>query len=363
MKRARPQRYLFLVVLAVSLVFIFNSLIADEARLIRIRKGDTVSYLSFKTYGMYDPRMLELLQQENPQVKDLNLILAGQQFRFPSPEVMKNWLKERIPPSKEPPPALIPKEPRPPKERPAKEEPIAETKVRANKGVITFLEGQVQVKKGKESNWSSARPNMVLAEKDQIKVAAKSRAELILDNQTVMRLSDNTLLTINQIEEDQSAQKETTNMELSLGRLWTKTAKLFNPASRFDVRTPTAIAGVQGTTYQVMVTEKKATKIQVFQGAVNVYNPFPKTEPPPPGRAPRIGQPQEVAGPSEVAGPTPVSREEWTQIVLRQFQQITVTDQDISRPTSFDVQKERQSEWIRWNEERDVDFQPAERPR
>ena len=152
-------------------------------------------------------------------------------------------------------------------------------------------------------------------------------------------------------------------MDLSLGKLWIRVAKLFSPASRYDVKTPTVIAGVQGTTYQILVTEDELTTIQVFQGAVNIYNPFPKGESAVPGKPAAVEKPREVAGPREVPGPAAVSREEWTQIVLHQFQQVTVKGREIPQPTSFDVQKERQTEWIRWNEERDADFRPLARQR
>ena len=236
-------------------------------------------------------------------------------------------------------------------------------RVRANKGVITLLEGQAQVKKAGETEWSSARPNMILSENDQVRVLAKSRAELILDNQTVMRLSENTQLAIQELEEEAATQKETARVQLSLGKLWTRTAKLFNPLSRYDVTTPTAIAGVTGTVYQVRVADDRSTSIQVFQGAVNVYNPFPPARRSPPGQRTQLDPPQEVQGPGEIPGPTAISREEWTKIILRQLQQIIVTEGEIPRPISFDVQKERQDEWVRWNEERDADFRPPPRPR
>ena len=147
-------------------------------------------------------------------------------------------------------------------------------------------------------------------------------------------------------------------MEISLGKLWVRVSKLFNPASRYDVKTPTVIAGVQGTTYQVQVIGDRSTTIQVFEGAVNVYNPFPAGGPAAGEKPAQVGKPSEVAGPREVPGPTAVSREEWTEIVLHQYQQITVARGEIPHPTSFDPQKERQSDWVRWNEERDADFRP-----
>ncbi len=362
MRNSLPLRYLLLGLLTLPLLF--NPLNADETQLVRIRRGDTISYLSFKIYGMYDLRIAEFLRQENPQLKDIDLIYPGQQIRFPKPAAMQKWLKKKPSQPGEPSYPQTSRETLPGKGEPSKEESLPGMQVRANKGVVTYLDGQVQLKKSGDPHWSTARPNHILCEKDQLKVLAQSRAELILDNQSVMRLSENTLLTLRKLEEETTSQKETIRMDLSLGKLWARAARLFNPRSRLEVRTPTAIAGVQGTTYQVSVIDERSTTIQVFEGAVNVYNPFPATRVPPATGWPiPLREPQEVRGPQEVPGPTAVSREEWTQIVLRQFQQITVTDRDISRPTSFDINKERQSEWLRWNEERDLDFQPPQRPR
>jgi len=342
---------------AFTLALIFSPLNASETQVIRVRKGDTISYLSFKFYGTYNPKIADLLRRENPQIKDMDLIYAGQQVRFPAAEIMRRILREKTWKPTEPEKRMEPKEARP------EEKPMPETRVRANKAVITFLEGEVQVKKAGQAQLSPARPNMILHEQEQIKVLAKSRAELILDNQSVLRLSENTLLTIHNLDEETATQKETARMELYLGKLWTRTAKLLNPSSRYEIKTPTAIAGVQGTIYQVQVAGDRTTNIQVFHGMVNVYNPFPAARPALPGKETLPGQPQEVTGPGEVPGPTPISREEWTKIVLRQFQQVTVTDRDISSPISFDVQKERQNDWVRWNEARDLDFQPPARPR
>jgi phage tail protein X len=356
-------RVLVYALLAFSLFFIFRPLNAEEVQLIQVRKGDTISYLSFKVYGMYDTRIENLLRRENPQVKDLNRIYAGQQLRFPVPEATREMLLDKPRRAEEPAKGTEAKERRSPRVRPARHERMPAAQVRASKGVITVLEGQVRVKKAGETEWSLAWPNMILSENDQVRVLAKSRAELILDNQSVLRLSENTWLTMQKLEEEAATRKETTRMRLSLGKLWTRTAKLFNPSSRYDVTTPTAIAGVTGTVYQVRVAEDRSTNIQVFQGAVNVYNPFPPGRPSLPGQGKQMGPPQEVTGPGEVPGPAAISREEWTNIILRQFQQITVSDRDISRPVTFDVTEERQDEWVRWNEDRDADFQPPARPR
>ena len=347
---------LFLVLL--SLFSVIRLLSADEIVKVRVRKGDTVSYLSFKMYGMYDGQIAGILKAENPQVKDLDLIYVGQELNFPAAEALRGKIGERTSKAARPGVGTDAKQAGSPPAVPSERPTGTETQVRANKGVITFLEGPVQVKKSGETQWSPARPNMILLENDQIKVPGQSRAELILDNQSVMRLSENTRLTIHKLEEEKTTRKETARMDISAGKLWVRMAKLFNPASRYDVKSPTVIAGVQGTVYQITVAGDQSTTIQVFQGAVNVYNPFPKATGSGPVKPAEVEKPHEVAGPQPVPGPTTVSREEWTQIVLHQFQQITVAGQGVPQPTSFDPNAERQTEWVRWNEERDADFNP-----
>jgi phage tail protein X len=361
MKPLLSLRYWWFFAVFFFLSFAASLLFADETLKIRVRRGDTLSYLSFKIYGRYDPQIAEILKKENPQVRDIDRIYVGQELRFPSRADMGEKMGGKSSTPEKPGREMETKEARLPGEPAAKPPaPLSETTVRVGKGVVTYLEGQVQVKRAAEVQWSPVHPNMILSQNDQIRVLSQSRAELILDNQSVLRLSENTLLTLQKMEEERAAQKETARMEISLGRLWVRVTKLFNPASRYEVKTPTAIAGVQGTTYQVRVIDGKETNIQVFEGAVNVYNPFPKAGPGTPERPGQVERPMEVAGPREVPGPSTVSREEWTQIVLHQYQQITVTGGEVPRPTSFDPQKERQSDWVRWNEERDADFRPPE---
>ncbi len=362
MKCLSPLRYLWFFFILLLFSSLTSSLFADENLRIQVRKGDTLSYLSFKTYGKYDLEIAAILKKENPQIKDINLIYAGQILNFPTAENMNRRLGGQAAALVKPEIEKEVKKAPPPQPPALPTAPVSDTQVRAQKGVITYLEGQVQVKKSGEAQWIPGHANMILGENDQIKVLSQSRAELILDNQSVMRLSENTLLTIHKLEKEKTTGRENTRMGISLGRMWVKVSKFFNPASRTDVQTPTVIAGVQGTIYQLSVAPDQSTTIQVYEGAVNVYNPFPKALPSAPGAPAQVEKPREIAGPQEVRGPTAVSREEWTQIVLHQFQEITVTGREVPQPRPFHPGIERRSEWTRWNEERDADFKPPARP-
>ncbi len=188
MRRLIPRKFFFLVPL-LFLLLPLGADNADDGQIIKVRKGDTISYLSFKIYGQYDPLIGEFIRKENPKIKNINLIYVGQEIKFPGREAMRKWLQEKSRRVAKPVPILTPPQVLPEKEAlPEKKELPLETKVRANKAVITYLSGEVQVKRGDSSHWTPAQANMILHEKDQIRVLAESRAELILDNQSVVRL-------------------------------------------------------------------------------------------------------------------------------------------------------------------------------
>ena len=112
-KRYDSLRFLRYSLLALLLSFIFGPLNAEDGQLIQVRKGDTISYLSFKIYGMYDTRIEDLLRRENPQVKDLNMIYTGQQLRFPAPEAVRKMLLDK--PGSQPNPQRVQRQKRDPR--------------------------------------------------------------------------------------------------------------------------------------------------------------------------------------------------------------------------------------------------------
>ena len=49
-------------------------------------------------------------------------------------------------------------------------------------------------------------------------------------------------------------------------------------------------------------------------------------------------------------------REAWEQLLLQQYQQVTLGREGRSTISAFDLDAARKEAWIRWNEERDRDF-------
>ena len=61
-----------------------------EKRIITVKPGDTLLGLVMEIYGYADKRTLEQIQRENPEIRDVNLIEAGQKIVFSKAPFLKN---------------------------------------------------------------------------------------------------------------------------------------------------------------------------------------------------------------------------------------------------------------------------------
>jgi hypothetical protein len=281
-----------------------------------VKKGETFSLLCIDYYGYYAPEYCSRFLRDNPSVKDINIIYMGQVLRFRNPDF-----------------------------NPAAEQSAAftvEKKVSAIQGVVTFVEGDATITPKADNKKRALVSNTVAYPGDVIQTLANGKAEIILNRETVVRLRENTRLTIDGIR-DNGADKGKTRIGFSIGSLWTKMKKFKDNVARFELELPTAIAGVHGTVYETTVNSDTSAEVKVFDGEVAVSN-NPKVSGAPSGLT-------EVKGPDEVAGPHEVSMEAWVQIV-RAMQRITIDKKGTPRPMET-FAKNPHDTWEQWNEERD----------
>ena len=67
-----------------------GNLTRTEKRIITVKPGDTLLGLSIEIFGHADKRTLEWIQRENPEIRDVNLIHAGQKIVFSKPPFINN---------------------------------------------------------------------------------------------------------------------------------------------------------------------------------------------------------------------------------------------------------------------------------
>jgi hypothetical protein len=149
---------------------------------------------------------------------------------------------------------------------------------------------------------------------DLLETNASGRLRVNLRDGSLLSLGSNSQLRV--VQHNPVAQQ--TTLELLFGRLRSQVVKLTQPGSKFEVRTPTSVAGVIGTDFLLIATADRTTLI-VFSGVVQMT---PLTGP---GGAPNTSQSVSVNPGQQVevtaSGVGPVQTV--TQQVLQQMIQQT----------------------------------------
>ena len=156
-------------------------------------------------------------------------------------------------------------------------------------GSFTTVKGKVTVQRGGEEKWEKAGADMPVYPGDKVKTEAKSEAELILDDGSMLRIEEKTLIEIvdSKIEEGTEEGKKSFLINLGLGKVLNNLKKLIHKESRYNIKTQTAVAGVRGTEFSVE-SQKDKTEVAVFEGEVDVSAPIIS------GQSVRVSQDQQT---------------------------------------------------------------------
>jgi hypothetical protein len=262
--------------------------------------------------------MAGAIVKENPSVKNINLIFPGQVLKLHNPQYAPPQASQAV--------------------------PLFEKKVDATQGVVTYVEGDAALTPKGGKGKQKCVANTIVKPGDVIQTAANGRVELIINRETVVRIRENTRLTIDAFR-DAGTNDGKTRVGFSLGSVWAKMKKFKDKASRFELDLPTAIAGVHGTVYQASIDRDSSSEVKVYSGEVAVKN-NPSL---PSGQD--GGSVDEVSGPDEVGGPSEVSLDQWVSIV-QDMQKIRIDKKGKPRAVESFTKNESDS-WEQWNSERD----------
>jgi ferric-dicitrate binding protein FerR (iron transport regulator) len=128
---------------------------------------------------------------------------------------------------------------------------------------VVSVQGTVEVQRAGESGWERVSLNTTLCPGDTIRAQRRSRANLALVNESVLRLNQRTTLILGEFNEEE----ETSVVDLIKGAGHFLSRK----PRALEVRTPFAIAGVRGTEFFINVEEDQ-TFLSIFEGRVSASN-------------------------------------------------------------------------------------------
>lgn len=125
----------------------------------------------------------------------------------------------------------------------------------ARQAVLQSSEGIVEVKRA-QNPWMPVKVGDIFKQGDIVRTKAKSLAVIKLEGiseNSVVEMKENTQMKLSELFEDKALKTQNTLLDVALGTILVKAEKLRAAGSKFEVKTPTSIVGVRGTTFSVTV--------------------------------------------------------------------------------------------------------------
>jgi len=120
---------------------------------------------------------------------------------------------------------------------------------------ILEMDGTVEVK-GADGQWAPASMDMELKQGDTLRTKGNSFALLNVDGMAqtaTVEVKQNSEMALAELAQNVQEKTQATLLDLAMGEVLIKAKKLHSEKSRFEVKTPTSIVGVRGTTFSVTV--------------------------------------------------------------------------------------------------------------
>lgn len=134
---------------------------------------------------------------------------------------------------------------------------------------ITYIEGKVEIQQP-GGDWKEAAIGMQLRKDDKVRTSEESLAEIKLDDGSLLKLGEETTISILALEEIEPAKEKVSLFNLILGEIKAKVLKVLGKQSKFEVQTSACIAGVRGTDFSISAEADEAADVETYEGSVVV---------------------------------------------------------------------------------------------
>ncbi len=136
--------------------------------------------------------------------------------------------------------------------------------------VLSISEGSVQVMKSGSGNWASLPVGTVLQNGDTIRTGDASRALITFFDGTTIELKAGTQVEIASLIVGSQSGSTTIQLKQQIGETISTVTKLIDPASRYEIETPAAVAAVRGSAMRVVVDSSGRTTVTNIEGTISV---------------------------------------------------------------------------------------------
>ncbi len=121
---------------------------------------------------------------------------------------------------------------------------------------LEIISGQIKLTRVGSTKTDLITQSCELYSGDLLETLRESKASLVYGDGTTMRIKERTLVELQPM-----------SIKVFKGKTWYKFTKR---GSEFKIETPTLVAGIRGTEFEVAVSSRKKTSVSVVEGAVAV---------------------------------------------------------------------------------------------
>jgi hypothetical protein len=144
----------------------------------------------------------------------------------------------------------------------------------ANQGVLMVVKGDIQVERGGSSQ--KAKVGFKVQEGDVIKSGPDSRAKVVMVDKNVLNISPDSKIKIEKYVFNEQKDEKSVSLNVLYGKVRSTVKQKYDgEKNTFNVKTPSAVAGVRGTDFVTQFNQvTSSTKIVTFEGQVMAGSGF-----------------------------------------------------------------------------------------
>jgi hypothetical protein len=136
-------------------------------------------------------------------------------------------------------------------------------------GLVTFIKGVVSIKLAEAEDWKRLQLNDKITQGNWIRTSDQGTIEISFQNHFSVLLRPNTLIEITAARE-KSAIYLMYKLFLDIGKAISKIKQSTGKETRFEIKTPSAVAAARGTEFRTGVDSDVTTRLEVLAGTVDV---------------------------------------------------------------------------------------------
>jgi hypothetical protein len=141
-------------------------------------------------------------------------------------------------------------------------------------GVMRVVKGEVTVLQASDGKEIKAKIGQKVFPKDTITAGKDSRAKVVMVDNNEINISPDSKIQIQSYEYKPTEDKKNVLIDVMYGKVRAKVNQKYEGDNKFQVKTPSAVAGVRGTDFITSFDSgSKATKIVTFEGRVAFGQP------------------------------------------------------------------------------------------